>query len=142
MAATAALSAATVADLVPVGDDRFAAFTAGLALTTGLSALLAGVLRLGFLAHFISQPVLKGFIVGLALTITVGQLRKLLGSPEGDGNFFEQAWQVVTHLGDTKGPDAARRDRVARRDRGAQTLGTRHPRLARRRRARHRRRQV
>src|SRR3954466_15058988 len=47
MAATAALSAATVADLVPVGDNRFAAFTAGLALATGLAALVAGVLRLG-----------------------------------------------------------------------------------------------
>src|SRR4051794_23795912 len=50
MAATAALSAATVADLVPGGDNRFAAFTAGLALTTGLAALVAGLLRLGFLA--------------------------------------------------------------------------------------------
>src|SRR4051794_18789763 len=103
MAATAALSAATVADLVPVGDNHFAAFTAGLALTTGLAALAAGLLRLGFLANFISEPVLKGFIVGLALTIIVGQLPKLLGIAKGSGNFFEQAWHVVTHLGDTKG---------------------------------------
>src|SRR3954452_1298651 len=103
MAATAALSAATVADLVPVGDDRFAAFTAGLALATGLTALIAGILRLGFLANFISEPVLKGFIVGLALTIIVGQVPKLLGISKGSGNFFEQAWHVVTHLGDTKG---------------------------------------
>lgn len=79
MAATAALSAATVADLVPAGDDRFVAFTAGLALATGIAALIAGVLRLGFLANFISEPVLKGFIVGLALTIIVGQIPKLLG---------------------------------------------------------------
>src|SRR4051794_22629903 len=103
MAATAALSAATVADLVPVGDNHFAAFTAGLALTTGLAALAAGLLRLGFLANFISEPVLKGFIVGLALTIIVGQLPKLLGISKGSGNFFEQAWHVITHLGDTEG---------------------------------------
>src|SRR3954469_2145439 len=51
MAATAALSAATVADLVPVGDHRFAAFPAGLALTTGLAALVAGVLRLRVLGE-------------------------------------------------------------------------------------------
>ena len=63
MAATAALSAATVAALVPVGSGRFAALTAGLAIATGLAALVAGVLRLGFLASFISEPVLKGFIV-------------------------------------------------------------------------------
>jgi sulfate permease, SulP family len=45
MSATAALSAATVAALVPVGSDRFTAMTAALAITTGVAALLAGVLR-------------------------------------------------------------------------------------------------
>jgi high affinity sulfate transporter 1 len=103
MAATAALSAATVADLVPAGDSRFAAFTAGLALTTGLAALVAGVLRLGFVANFISEPVLKGFIIGLALTIIVGQVPNLLGIEKGTGDFFEQAWHVIAHLGDTQG---------------------------------------
>jgi sulfate permease, SulP family len=103
MAATAALSAATIADLVPVGDSRFAAFTAGLALATGIAALIAGVLRLGFLASFISEPVLKGFIIGLALTIIIGQLPKLFGIEKGTGDFFEQTWHFVTHLGDTRG---------------------------------------
>ncbi len=73
MAATAALSAAAVADVVTDQGD-FAAFTAVLALMTGVLALAAGLLRLGFLASFISEPVLKGFIIGLALTIMVGQL--------------------------------------------------------------------
>ncbi len=103
MAATAVLSAATVADLIPSGDSRFAAFTAGLALTVGAAALTAGLLRLGFLANFISQPVLKGFIIGLALTIIVGQLPKLFGVSHGTGDFFEQAWHFVTHLGETQG---------------------------------------
>ncbi len=103
MAATAVLSAATVADLIPSGDNRFAAFTAGLALTVGAAALAAGLLHLGFLANFISQPVLKGFIIGLALTIIVGQLPKLFGVSHGTGDFFEQAWHFVTHLGETQG---------------------------------------
>jgi sulfate permease, SulP family len=104
MAATAALSAATVAELVPVGSgDRFTAMTAALAITTGLAALLAGVLRLGFLASFISEPVLKGFIVGLALTILIGQVPKLLGIEKESGDFFQQLWHVVTHLGETQG---------------------------------------
>ena len=104
MAAVAALSAATVGDVVAAGDvERFAAFTAGLALIAGVAALIAGVLRLGFLADFISQPVLKGFIVGLALTIIIGQLPKLFGISRGHGDFFEQAWRLVTHLGDTHG---------------------------------------
>ena len=103
MAATAALSAATVGALVPVGGSRFVVLTAGLAIATGLSALLAGVLRLGFLASFISEPVLKGFIVGLALTIIVGQIPKLLGIKKGSGDFFQQLWHIITHLGDTQG---------------------------------------
>jgi high affinity sulfate transporter 1 len=103
MAATAALSAATVAELVPLGSDRFVAMTAALAITTGIAALLAGVLRLGFLANFISEPVLKGFIVGLALTILIGQVPKLLGIDKGKGDFFQQLWHVLAHLGDTKG---------------------------------------
>jgi anti-anti-sigma factor len=104
MAAVAALSAATVADVVPEGDvGRFAALTAALALVAGVAALVAGLLRLGFLADFISQPVLKGFIVGLALTIIIGQLPKLFGISRGSGDFFEQAWRLVTHLGDAQG---------------------------------------
>jgi high affinity sulfate transporter 1 len=103
MAAAAVLSAATVADLAPAGDERFAALTAGLAMTAGVAALAAGLLRLGFLAEFISPPVLKGLIIGLALTIIVGQLPKLFGISAGTGDFFEQAWHLVTHLGDTQG---------------------------------------
>ena len=103
IAATAALSAGTVADLVSTGDARFALFTAGLALIVGAAALIAGLLRLGFLADFISQPVLKGFIIGLALTILIGQLPKLFGLHPGTGGFFEQAWHFVTKLGDTQG---------------------------------------
>jgi hypothetical protein len=103
MAATAALSAAPVADLATGGSDRFVALTATLGLVVGVIALLAGLLRLGFVASFISEPVLKGFIVGLALTIIVGQVPKLLGISKGEGNFFEQLWHVLTHLGGTSG---------------------------------------
>ena len=91
MAAAALLSAATVGALVPVGGDRFAALSAAPAITVGLLALVAGVLRLGFLANFISEPVLKGFIIGLALTIIVRQLPKLLGIKQGSGDFLRAA---------------------------------------------------
>ena len=103
MAAAALLSAATVGALVPVGGGRFAGLSAALAITVGLLALVAGLLRLGFLANFISEPVLKGFIIGLALTIIVRQLPKLLGIKQGSGDFFAQLWNVITHLGDTQG---------------------------------------
>jgi high affinity sulfate transporter 1 len=103
MAATAALSAATVGDLVAHSDGQFLAFTTGLAIATGLAALIAGGLRLGFLAGFISEPVLKGFIVGLALTIIIGQVPKLFGVDGGDGDFFQKAFGTIGNLGETSG---------------------------------------
>ena len=99
MAATAALSAAAVGDVAAGKSGVFPALTVTLALTTGLLALAAGLLRLGFVANFISEPVLKGFIVGLALTIIVGQVPKLLGVKKGEGDFFGQLWHLVSHLG-------------------------------------------
>ena len=101
MSATAALSAAAVADVATQGSTGFAAHTVALALTTGLLALGAGLLRLGFLASFISEPVLKGFIIGLALTIVVGQLPALFGVDKGSGDFFEKLWDLLASLGQT-----------------------------------------
>ena len=98
MSATAALSLGIVGDLARQGTDDLVHLTAALAVVTGLLSLMAGLIRLGFLASFISGPVLKGFIVGLALTIIVGQLPKLFGVPKGDGDFFAQLAHLVRHL--------------------------------------------
>ena len=103
MAATAALSAATVGTYVSGDGGKFLAMTSALAIAVGIAALAAGILRLGFLASFISEPVLKGFIVGLALTIMVGQLPKIFGVPKGSGDFFEQLWDLIGKLGETEG---------------------------------------
>ena len=92
MSATAALSAASVAPFAGGDQTQFIALTAALAIVTGILGLLAGLLRLGFIASFISEPVLKGFIVGLALTIVIGQVPKLFGIPKSVGDFFQQAW--------------------------------------------------
>lgn len=100
MSATAALSAATVGDVVASGSDAFTAMTVALAICVGIVALAAGLARLGFLAALISEPVLKGFIVGLALTIVIGQVPKLLGIDKEPGDFFEQAWGVLSRLGE------------------------------------------
>ena len=66
-------------------------------------ALAFGVLRLGFVASFISGPVLKGFIIGLALTIMVGQVPKLFGVSKGSDDFFEQLGHLLSQLGQTQG---------------------------------------
>ncbi len=104
MSASAALSFSIVGDLARTGTADFVSLTAALAVVTGVLALVAGLARLGFLASFISEPVLKGFIVGLALTIMAGQLPKLFGVPKGEGDFFRQIGHLVAHLGDTSVP--------------------------------------
>ncbi|MBK5233134.1 MAG: SulP family inorganic anion transporter [Thermoleophilia bacterium] len=101
--ATAALSAATIGDMVAPGSGVFLALTTTLAITTGMIALLAGLLRLGFLASFISEPVMKGFILGLALTIIIGQVPGLLGMEGGAGEFFDKLWAVLTNLSSADG---------------------------------------
>ena len=102
-AASAALSAAIVGDLVTQGSSDFVQLTVTLAITVGLLAIVASVLRLGFIANFISEPVMKGFIIGLALTVIVGQLPKLFGIENGAGDFFEQLWDFVTNIDQTSG---------------------------------------
>ncbi|MFD6893133.1 SulP family inorganic anion transporter [Rhodococcus sp. NPDC060086] len=101
MSATAALSAAIIAPIADADDGKFVALSAGLAIATGIAGLIAGFARLGFIASFISEPVLKGFIVGLALTIIIGQVPKLFGIEKTEGNFFVQAWRVIRGIGDT-----------------------------------------
>ncbi|HTO01293.1 MAG TPA: SulP family inorganic anion transporter [Microthrixaceae bacterium] len=100
MAATAALSAAAIADVHTNVNPLI--LTAGLALVVGVLGLIAAFARLGFLASFISEPVLKGFIIGLALVIIIGQVPKLFGVPGGEGDFFEKTWDLISHLGDTQ----------------------------------------
>jgi sulfate permease, SulP family len=101
MSATAALSAAAVAEVATPGSAGFAAHTTALAITTGVLAVAAGLLRLGFLASFISEPVLKGFIIGLALTIVAGQLPDLFGVEGSGGDFFERVRGLLADLGQT-----------------------------------------
>ena len=103
MAATAALSAAAVADIAARSGVDATELTIALAIVTGVCGLVAGLIRLGFVASFISEPVLKGFIIGLALTIIVGQLPHIFGVPGTEGDFFEKAWHLITNLDETQG---------------------------------------
>ena len=73
--------AATIAPLVVAGGDpdRAVALASVLALITGAIMVLAAVAKLGFIADLLSKPTMIGYMNGLALTILIGQLPKLLG---------------------------------------------------------------
>ena len=98
----AVMSAAVVGAMAAGDATRYAALTAALALTVGVILLLAGVARLGFISDFLSKSVITGFVFGLALVIAIGQLPKLLGLPSGQGDFFEQCYQLITNLSQIK----------------------------------------
>ena len=61
---------------------------------------IAGLLRLGFLADFISSPVLAGFKAGMGLVIAASQLGKVLGVPVEVDTFFAKVWSALGQLGD------------------------------------------
>jgi high affinity sulfate transporter 1 len=102
--ATAAISAALVAPLAVGGSaDDFAEHSAALAILCGIAFLVLGRFRMGFLSQFIAPAVQTGFLVGLGLTIIVGQVFELLGTSSEDGPFYKQAWHLLTHLDETSG---------------------------------------
>ena len=96
----AVMSAAVVADLARGDAGTYLALTAALALTVGVILVVAGIARLGFVSDFLSKPVVTGFIFGLAITVLVGQLPKILGVPGVSGTLPEQVVQLLGTLGD------------------------------------------
>lgn len=99
--AAAVLLATAVASVEPASVEEYAANAAAVVLFCAGLLLLAGVLRLGFIAQFLSRPVMEGFVFGLAIFVTVKQLPKLFGIPKGDGNSLQQLLHLLTHLDET-----------------------------------------
>ena len=84
--------AATILPLIGANGDpaRAVALASMLALLVGAMTVLAGIVKLGFVADLLSKPTMIGYMNGLALTILVGQLPKLFGfSVKGD-NFLAE----------------------------------------------------
>jgi high affinity sulfate transporter 1 len=95
---SAAMLAALVAPIAAGDAQQYALFASGAAVLAGVIFVIGSVLKLGAVSEFISKPVLKGFVFGLALTIMVKQTHKLTGISGGKGNFFDQSWHVLTSL--------------------------------------------
>ncbi|MFN2233911.1 MAG: SulP family inorganic anion transporter [Anaerolineales bacterium] len=72
-----------------------------LAVIVGVLLILASILRLGFLANFISYPVLAGFKAGIGVTILVSQIGKALGFSVPKGGFIETFVRTVQGLSQT-----------------------------------------
>ena len=100
---TLAILAGTQLDLiVPDGNPaKLITATATLTALVGAILLLARVMRLGFVANFISAPVLTGFKAGIGLVIVLDQMPKLLGVHIAKQGFFRDLFSIVHHIPET-----------------------------------------
>ena len=98
----AILTGTQLALVVPDGDPaKLLTATAALTALVGVMLILAGVLRLGFVANFISTPVLTGFKAGIGLVIVLDQVPKVLGIHITKAGFFRDLFQVAHHIPET-----------------------------------------
>jgi hypothetical protein len=99
-AAAAALVGSALAGLAPAGSQQYASMAAAQAIVGGLLFVLCSVFSLGFLADFLSKPILIGFVGGLATDILLNQIAKMLGIKVPSGaEFFERLVALVTRIG-------------------------------------------
>jgi high affinity sulfate transporter 1 len=105
----AILVAAQLNEVVPKADPAASLLRTSATLTLLVGAILvaASLLRLGFVANFISEPVLVGFKAGIGLVITLDQLPKLLGIHYHKGSFIHNLVALTRGIPDTSAPTLA-----------------------------------
>lgn len=94
-AATCIIVAASLGPLAGGDPERYLALMVILTLMTGVLYVVAGLSRLGFITNFLSQPILTGYLNGIALIIIAGQLQKLFGYSGEAEEFFPKPAEFV-----------------------------------------------
>ncbi len=101
-ATLAILTATQLGLVVPDGDAaKLVVATATLAALVGAMLLVARLLKLGFVANFISTPVLTGFKAGIGLVIVLDQAPKLIGAHIAKHGFFADVLSLTQHVPET-----------------------------------------
>src|SRR6516162_9090946 len=104
----AILTAAQLREIVPKESaETILRASATLTVLVGAVLVLASLLRLGFVANFISQPVLIGFKAGIGLVIVADQIPKLLGIHVARGSFVHNVLGIFEGLSKTSLPTLA-----------------------------------
>jgi SulP family sulfate permease len=99
----APLFAVGIAHIASSGSPRYGELVAILAVTVGVIVALVWLLRLGWIAEFLSAPIITGFLAGIAVLITVHQLPDLFGVQGAGGSTVHRIATTVKHLGHTNG---------------------------------------
>jgi high affinity sulfate transporter 1 len=98
-AAAAALVGSSIGGLAAAGSADYATLALAQAIISGILFVLMAVFKLGFLAGFLSKPILVGFVGGLALDIMVSQIAKMLGVKiDSGGEFVEKVSGLILGL--------------------------------------------
>jgi sulfate permease, SulP family len=74
---------------------RAAALAAGLAIAAGLVLLVMGAFKLGWVAEFLSRPIVTGFVLGLVVLIVVGEIPAMLGVRPATGALYTRLYASV-----------------------------------------------
>ncbi len=105
--ATAAIFAGGVSGLAPPASARYVALAGAVALLTAGFLLLARLLKLGFIADFLSQTVLAGFLTGVGFQVGIAVLGEMLGVPVSARRTVLQLAEVLRRLPQVHPPTLA-----------------------------------
>jgi SulP family sulfate permease len=101
VAVVSLMTAAAIGQIAETGTMGYALAALTLAFLSGAILLVMGVFRLGFLANFLSHPVIAGFITASGILISASQLKHILGVSAEGHSLVEVVWTLLQHLGDT-----------------------------------------
>jgi sulfate permease, SulP family len=99
----APLFAVGIAHLAPADSSNYIDLVGILAVFVGVIVALVGLLRLGWIAEFLSDPIITGFLAGIAVIIVVHQLPDLFGLPSTSGSTLHRIGFAWAHLDRTNG---------------------------------------
>jgi high affinity sulfate transporter 1 len=97
-ASACAIIAASVAPLAAGDPQMYASLSVTLTFIAGIFCIIASFLYLGVLADFLSKPILVGFLNGVAISIFLGQIGKILGFSVTAGGIFPRLFEVIQKL--------------------------------------------
>jgi sulfate permease, SulP family len=107
VAVVSLMTASTIGQLAEPMSQQYAAMALTLAFLSGLMLVLMGMLRLGFIANFLSHPVISGFITASALLIALGQFHVLIGLKAQGAHFVDQLGGLARQITQIHGLTAA-----------------------------------
>ena len=92
------LSGSFLASFGVAGTSQAASYTAALALGSGLVLIAAGFVRIGWMAEFLSKPIVTGFVLGLTILVILNEVPHLLGVPTPEGKVVERVSALGSSL--------------------------------------------